>query len=1063
MWCRFLSIMILGLFSLSLAYAELAINADSSLDTFNYDLEGINLKLEKLNARWQLSPFGDGQLSVEKIDAKKLTITINHSTKKKDDSGLPERIKLPFPISIKQGSVAELVIIDGDTKRTFNNVKFALEANTKIIKLNTLNAQTPWGEAAITLQMDTSKPFALTGEAAIKQATHSTPYDIKAKLTGDLNTLRVQSALMLTTIDGKLAITQEAAINTSPAARVAIDGQITLNSDYALSLQAHLTDLHPERLGNYPSAALNVSSNITGKLLPEPHLAVQYATHDSQWQIQPFNSAGTLQINGNRLNNIDIKANLANNSLNVTGDLSLNANEANSSESNTANNRINWQANLADLSRLGTDYQGWLRADGTLEGSLENLALKANIEAQKLRLQGGIKIEQLIGQANIMPEADGKVSADFKANGLQYGTHPLLDAGLILQGSKLQHQLAVNAQGKEFKLTSHLQGGRNKTLWQGQLQDLKLEGITPLQLTESAPLKFDFASENISLLLEKAPFQLASGRIRIDQLGFDAHGFNSTGHLEKITLRDIPANLLTLPAGLQGDATFAGQWNINAATTLNGSVSLQREAGDLSMLSAGGEVKPLGLENVTTDINIIDNNANLHLVITGKGVGNLQTDVATTLTKIDAGYAVLANAPLNLKGSAQLDSLAWLPLPLSLMDAKIDGEIKLDVVGNGTISAPNLSGNLQAKNLFFGLPREGLILQEGALDANFEKDSLHINQASWRGGDGTIKTSGLMHIEKGKPTVNLDWTADQFTVISRADRLLVLSGTGNTTLTDDLLTISGNFSVDKGQAELANEDTPTLGDDVVILGKTDTQPEPALKLLLNGLSINLGDNFKLRGRGLDAELTGALTFTGLTQYHPHTEGSIQTKSGTYMAYGQVLTIERGLLNFNGTVDNPGLSIRAMRNSKPTNAGVEITGSLQNPATKLVSDPEVADSEKLSWLVLGHGMDQTTKNDYGVLSLAAGIILSQGQSVPLQTQIAHAAGLDELSFSGGDASSASVVLGKRLTSQLYLSYVKSISGLLDVARLTFNITPEWSVRGEAGTESAVDMLYTFSFK
>jgi len=241
------------------------------------------------------------------------------------------------------------------------------------------------------------------------------------------------------------------------------------------------------------------------------------------------------------------------------------------------------------------------------------------------------------------------------------------------------------------------------------------------------------------------------------------------------------------------------------------------------------------------------------------------------------------------------------------------------------------------------------------------------------------------------------------------------------------------------------------------------KPEPALKLLLNGLSINLGDHFQLRGRGLDAELTGALTFTGLTQYHPHTEGSIQTKSGTYMAYGQVLTIERGLLNFNGTVDNPGLNIRAMRNSKPTNAGVEITGSLENPATKLVSDPEVADSEKLSWLVLGHGMDQTTKNDYGVLSLAAGIILSQGQSVPLQTQIAHAAGLDELSFSGGDASSASVVFGKRLTSQLYLSYVKSISGLLDVARITFNITPEWSLRGEAGTESAVDMLYTFSFK
>jgi translocation and assembly module TamB len=62
-----------------------------------------------------------------------------------------------------------------------------------------------------------------------------------------------------------------------------------------------------------------------------------------------------------------------------------------------------------------------------------------------------------------------------------------------------------------------------------------------------------------------------------------------------------------------------------------------------------------------------------------------------------------------------------------------------------------------------------------------------------------------------------------------------------------------------------------------------------------------------------------------------------------------------------------------------------------------------------------------------------------------------------------ATSASLVFGKQLSSKLYLSYVKSISGLLDVARLTFNITQRWSLRAEAGTESAVDVLYTFSFK
>jgi len=397
------------------------------------------------------------------------------------------------------------------------------------------------------------------------------------------------------------------------------------------------------------------------------------------------------------------------------------------------------------------------------------------------------------------------------------------------------------------------------------------------------------------------------------------------------------------------------------------------------------------------------------------------------------------------------------------MDANFDGKLNITVAANGTLGTPYLIGNVDGKDLQFSLPTEGVNFSNGELQASFENDKLLIKKASWQGGDGHLQATGFLLFEKGKPQIDLDWTAEKFTAISRADRLLTLNGSGKTTLANDLLMISGNFTVARGLVELSDEDTPVLGDDVVILGQTDSVSEPALKILLNGLRIDVGKEFTLRGRGLDAHLTGAVTLTGLTQYRPHTEGVIQVKEGSYFAYGQKLTIERGIINFNGTVDNPGVNIRAMRNSTPVNAGIEITGTAFVPITKLVSDPTVADSEKLSWLVLGHGMDQTTKNDYGLLSLAAGVLLSQGQSVPLQTQLARAAGLDEFSFSGGDADSAAVVFGKRLSSRLYLSYQKSISGLLDVARLTYNMTSRWSLRGEAGTESAVDVLYTFSFK
>ena len=1042
------------LLAFSSAQGAMSISASTSLDTFSYDLDDIHLKLEKLNASWQLSPFGDGKLIVEKMRAKRLVITVGDGS----SSGLPDEIKPPFPIKIQQAEVAEVVLVSGTTSRIFNNVKFNLEADKKSIQLNQLNANTPWGEAAISLQMATAKPFLLTGNATIKQTADNTSYDVKTLLSGDLNTLHFASVALLAKQDGKFVLNQESQsqeelTKASQAARIVANGQIGLAGDYPIIINSKVTDLRPERLGNYPAAKLNVDVDLQGKLLPEALINLQFTSRDSQWQDQPLVSSGKLIIEGTatqgtKIRNIDVRATVANNLIKANGSLGQ------------TDSHLEWQASLPDLTKFGADFSGELNASGTLDGAVESLALHFNLLAQKLHLPGGIKADKLEGQAAIMPEENSQISGEFKAYGLQYGAHPVMDAQVALQGTRTNHQLNIAAHGKVLKLQSTLQGGLSNTnQWQGLLQSFVYEGNTPVQLSAPAPLTFNSAG----ISLEKAVFQLAKGRVFVDLISTGTNGFSSKGRLENFALDDLPADLLPLPATLQGNVVFSGKWDLNSGENLNGHLSIWRESGDLTMTAIDGSLKPLGLEDVKAELVISDNNAVLTAKINGKGIGNLEASLGTTLTKTDAGYALLASSPLSVNGTAQLHTLAWLPMPPSLLDAYIDGELKLQVAGKGTLQTPNLSGKVLGKNLQFSMPTEGVDFNKGDLEANFDNNQLRINQASWKGGEGYIRTSGSFMLVKGKPVIDLDWTSDKFTVISRADRLLILSGSGKTSLLEGMLTITGNFTVDKGLVELANEDVPALGDDVVILGQTDTLPEPALKVLLNGLHISLGNDFKLRGRGLDAELTGAITLTGLTQYRPHTEGGIQVKKGTYMAYGQVLTIERGLLNFSGTIDNPGINIRAMRNSKPVNAGIEITGSAFLPVTKLVSDPEVTDSEKLSWLVLGHGMDQTTKNDYGLLSLAAGVILSQGQSVPLQTQLARAAGLDELSFSGGDATNASLVFGKRISSQLYLSYVKSVSGLLDVARLTFSITPRWSLRAEAGTESAVDVLYTFSFR
>ncbi|MES2180606.1 MAG: translocation/assembly module TamB domain-containing protein [Pseudomonadota bacterium] len=1094
------------MFAFMPAQGEMTISGSSNLDTLDYDIESIHLKLDKLESRWQLSPTGDGKLFVERLRAKRLLISIRGDSKQSADSGLPDRIKLPFPIKIRQAEIAEVVIMTATESYTLSNVQFDLEGDAKTLKLNMLRAGTPFGKTEVTLNVGTENPFSLTGTASVKQETGATPYDIKVNLSGNLKALHFDSTAMLALQDSKIALVQADSKTSNPAALLVVTGELGLLNDYPLTVAMHITDLHPERLGSYPAAQLNFDVNVQGKLSPQEvqkdlqeGLQVQFSSRDSHLVVggkaQAISAAGKVAVVGSQMRNIDFQADMESNTIKASGNLGA------------PDSQLAWRADFPKLAVLGEQFSGELHANGTVEGAFDNLAVHLSLLAQKLQLAGDMKAEKLTGQATLMAGELGKFNAEFAASGLQVMRNPVLDGNLTVQGTRAAHTLQIklhsqegtqeqaSAEERALQFQGILQGGLVADHWQGFIQNLSYRGETPITL--QAPAKLSLSTGD--LRLDNAVLQLAKGRAVIDTLSIGPKGFSSKGSLTQMALDDLPPSLLTLPPKLTGNPVFSGKWDINADEAINGSISFWRESGDLAMTNLDGTTKSLGLQEVKAELLFNHNDAEVTLRLLGQQLGSLNMHATTTLTKTASGFSLMARAPLVLTGDAQLNTLAWLPLPASL-DASSDGTLTMTVQANGTVIKPNLRGNVMGKNLQLSLPSSGVALTDGTLDATFEDDRLRISQAAWKGGEGYLRTSGTLLMENKQPKIELNWIADKFTAISQTDRLLVLSGAGSTSLAQGIFAISGDFKVVKGLVTLADEGTPTLGDDVIVLGRTETVAEPALQVLLNNLHIDLGNDFTLHGRGLDAQLSGGLTLLGLTQYLPHTVGNITVKKGTYMAYGQVLNIERGILNFNGPVDNPSLNIRAMRNatsstsdgaditkinssatttsttgsasnnsvttvsgSEQVNAGVEITGSGIDPVIKLVSDPNVPDSEKLSWLMLGHGLDQTGKKDFALLSLAAGALLTQGQSVPLQTQLARSAGLDEFSFSGSDAETASLTFGKRLTSQLYLSYEKSISGLLDVARLTFKITPRWSIQAEAGTESAVDTLYTFSFK
>ncbi len=183
-----------------------------------------------------------------------------------------------------------------------------------------------------------------------------------------------------------------------------------------------------------------------------------------------------------------------------------------------------------------------------------------------------------------------------------------------------------------------------------------------------------------------------------------------------------------------------------------------------------------------------------------------------------------------------------------------------------------------------------------------------------------------------------------------------------------------------------------------------------------------------------------------------------------------------MINFTGAYDNPGLNILAVRKRpegeqlSETNveAGVEVRGTALAPVAKLVSTPAVSDSDKLAWLVLGHGIDNTAGNEMALLGTAAGALFGGGGG---PGKLANTLGVDELGVGQAAGTTASpanglqntvVTVGKRLSSRAYLSFEQGASTATSLVKLRYKLNPRITLQFQTGTNNALDVLYTWAF-
>ena len=310
----------------------------------------------------------------------------------------------------------------------------------------------------------------------------------------------------------------------------------------------------------------------------------------------------------------------------------------------------------------------------------------------------------------------------------------------------------------------------------------------------------------------------------------------------------------------------------------------------------------------------------------------------------------------------------------------------------------------------------------------------------------------------------------------RADRQASVSGQLRAGLQNGQITLRGDLTVDRATIILPEASAPKLGDDVVVrsaaidkanaakaqkAGKTAARAQTA-KAPDIAVTLNLGRDFALQGFGITTRLEGELQVRGssVASTPPRITGEVRTVQGRYRAWGQALNVETGIARFNGPYNNPSLEVLAIRPNISVRAGVKVTGSAQAPRVRLYSDPVLPDAEILSWVVVGRSTAGGGAEAALLQQAALALLGGQGGGTG---SIAERLGVDEIGFkgpgNGDDAGGAAITLGKRLSNKLYVTYEQSLSGAMGAIYIFYDLSKRLTLRGQTGSQSAVDIIYT----
>ncbi|MEM5423101.1 translocation/assembly module TamB domain-containing protein [Paraburkholderia ferrariae] len=818
-------------------------------------------------------------------------------------------------------------------------------------------------------------------------------------------------------------------------------------------------------------ARVNGTLNASGTLAPTFTTRAEFKLGPSVYDDLPLTGEGLIQLAGSRILPSRANLSIAGNTVDLQGSFGARG------------DRLRFRVDAPQLDRLGFGIAGQLAANGDVTGTFAHPDVSLDYKADHV-VFGDNRVGHAEGRALARDGANGALAFSTDASDIAVAGVDITTLTARLDGTRAKHTLTASAKGKlqgqpiDFVAVANggLQDTREGTRWNGTVTQLENRGVPGVKL--QSPLTVSAGPGKVTLGATRITGEGAS----LDLKSFDLdHGrIRSAGTLTNVSLArimQIRQQFTGVPSTLRTDLIFDGDWDFSVGPTATGYVQIKRRSGDITT-EVGRGFASLGVGDLNVRAAFSGGN---RLTLTAHAqanrVGVLDIDAYTTLMPRDGILTVADEAPIGGTIKANVPSLrntGGMLGPTYLLD----GHLALQLALGGTVAKPNLTGSLVGDGISATVVDQGVELKDGVIRIALSQNLVDFQQVEFHGAtSGTLRAKGQVRLDNAEPDLTASIVADKLELFASPDRKLSLSGSASIANGGHLggMQIDGKFTVDHALFDMPELPAPSLGDDVVIVrpdGTTvggrppieetaSTRPAPRFAPRAN-VDIDLGHDFRFRGQGADLGLAGTITVNSAPDVPLRAVGNVRvTEGSTYTAFGTKLNIENGFFTFNGPVGNPGINILAMRRNQQVEAGVQVTGTVQAPSVRLVSEPNVPDNEKLSWLLFGHGTDQGNNLGQQSAMTTALALLGSAQG----KRIAQSIGLDEFSIGRSEVGLTDtevVMIAKAINQRLVIGYEQGLQSASNAVKATINLSRYWSLVVYGGTFNGADILYTRRF-